>query len=84
MVAMKTTLTCPVCEQPLHAETIGEKQLIFCAYGLCPSHAANEGGEGPTLEEARTVLCGKVQLELEQNEIEQQLARAEHYYRGER
>lgn len=65
---MTTTLPCPVCGKPLFAERLGENQLIFCAYGPCPSHAANEGAEGATPQEACEKLRRMVQEELEQNE----------------
>lgn len=64
---MITSLTCPVCGVPLYAEPCGERQLVFCGNGPCPSIAANEGGEGATLEEARHQLCLLVEQELEQN-----------------
>lgn len=68
---MQISLKCPVCEQPLHSEPLGDKQLVFCAYGPCPSVAANSGAEGDTFEEARKELCRRVEWELEQNEVEE-------------
>ena len=72
---MKSFQHCPVCgklldwEPPQNWEPLQERQgILFCANGPCPSHAANEGAQGTTPEEAHKQLCLLVERELEERE----------------
>lgn len=57
---------CPVCEKPLDLEKRDVDSLgLWCAYGPCPSYAANDGAEGATESEAYYELVRKVEAEQE-------------------
>lgn len=62
-----TTKPCPECGQPLHVKLEAGHVTLWCAYGPCPSWAANDGATASTAEEAFAKLSEAVEAELPQN-----------------
>src|SRR4051812_36721205 len=70
---MKSKLTCPSCRNRLEMETHPAKSTknpqpyvtIWCGVGRCPSTAANDGGSGPTEQDAYVSLLAAVDTETE-------------------
>jgi ssDNA-binding Zn-finger/Zn-ribbon topoisomerase 1 len=62
----RSTLTCPVCNEPLLKVPGAAKRVImWCGFGPCRSRAANDGASGLSEEEAHEHL--KRYIEEEEN-----------------